>query len=181
MIINNTKIPEVKIITPEVFHDERGYFYESYHKNKFMEMDIPHNFPQDNHVYSKQGVIRGLHYQLKKSQGKLVRAVFGEIIDVAVDIRKGSSNFGDHVSVKLSDENKKMLYIPEGFAHGYSVLSKSCLVNYKCTNTYNAESEYGIIWNDPTLNIDWKIYDPTISSKDNRLPKFDEQKNLPEF
>lgn len=181
MKIISTSLPEVKIIIPKIFEDERGYFFESYQKNKFKEIGLPFYFPQDNQVYSKKNVIRGLHYQLIKPQGKLVRAIYGEILDVAVDVRKNSPNFGDHVSVRLSEKNKKMLYVPEGFAHGYSVLSDECIVSYKCTNVYNLKNEYGIIWNDPDINIIWSIDNPIISSKDIKLPYLNKQNNLPKF
>ena len=181
MKIISTSLPEVKIIIPKIFEDERGYFFESYQKNKFKEIGLPFYFPQDNQVYSKKNVIRGLHYQLIKPQGKLVRAIYGEILDVAVDVRKNSPNFGDHVSVRLSEKNKKMLYVPEGFAHGYSVLSDECIVSYKCTNVYNLKNEYGIIWNDPNINIIWRIDNPIISNKDLKLPYLNKQKNLPKF
>lgn len=181
MKILNTKLPEVKIIIPKIFNDERGYFFESYQENKFKEIGIPFSFPQDNQVFSRKSVIRGLHYQLIKPQGKLVRAIHGEILDVAVDIRKGSPNFGDYISVRLSEKNKKMLYVPEGFAHGYSVLSEECVVSYKCTNIYDLNYEYGIVWNDPNIDISWGIENPIISSKDLQLPNLNKQNKLPKF
>lgn len=176
-----TNLPEVKIIIPKIFNDERGHFFESYQEDKFKEIGIPFYFPQDNHVFSRKNVIRGLHYQLIKPQGKLVRAIHGEILDVAVDIRKGSPNFGDHISVRLSEKNKKMLYVPEGFAHGYSVLSEECIVSYKCTNVYNIKNEHGIIWNDSNLDITWEVDNPIISSKDLHLPDLNTQNKLPKF
>ena len=181
MKIINTNLDEVKIIIPEIYYDERGYFYESYQKNKFKEIGLPFSYPQDNHVYSKKNVIRGLHYQLIKPQGKLVRVIHGEILDVAVDIRKDSPNFGQYVSVKLSRKNKKMLYVPEGFAHGYSVLSEDCIVSYKCTSIYDLKNEYGIIWNDSTLNIAWEIVHPILSEKDSQLPDLNNQNSLPKI
>lgn len=181
MIIEKTTLPEVKVIVPEVFSDERGYFLETYQKNKFIEAKIPHKFHQDNEVKSKKHTIRGLHYQLKNPQGKLVRAVLGEILDVAVDIRSGSPNFGKFVSMILTEKNKKMLFIPEGFAHGYGVLSEESIVVYKCTNVYNVKNEYGIVWNDPNININWGIENPILSYKDKTLPKLIEQKKLPKL
>jgi dTDP-4-dehydrorhamnose 3,5-epimerase len=181
MIIENTSLREVKVITPKVFKDERGYFQETYHKNKFIKNNIPYQFYQDNEVKSKKNTIRGLHYQINNPQGKLVRAVLGEILDVAVDIRVGSPNFGKSVSVILTEKNKKMLYIPEGFAHGYGVLSEESIVIYKCTNVYNVNNEYGIVWNDPNINIDWKIQVPILSARDMNLPKLCEQNFLPEL
>ena len=176
MIIESTILPEVKVIIPEVFSDERGYFLETYQKNKFIENKIPHHFYQDNEVKSKKHTIRGLHYQIKNPQGKIVRAVLGKILDVAVDIRLGSPNFGKSVSIILTEKNKKMLYIPEGFAHGYGVLSEESIVVYKCTNIYDMKNEHGIIWNDPDLNIDWNIegIELVVSEKDSLLRSFQE-------
>ena len=181
MIIESTILPEVKVIIPEVFSDERGYFLETYQKNKFIENKIPHHFYQDNEVKSKKHTIRGLHYQIKNPQGKIVRAVLGKILDVAVDIRLGSPNFGKAVSIILTEKNKKMLYIPEGFAHGYGVLSEESIVVYKCTNIYDMKNEHGIIWNDPNININWEIDNPLLSSKDKLLPKLSEQNILPKL
>ena len=181
MIIESTILPEVKVIIPEVFSDERGYFLETYQKNKFIENKIPHHFYQDNEVKSKKHTIRGLHYQIKNPQGKLVRAVLGKILDVAVDIRLGSPNFGKSVSIILTEKNKKMLYIPEGFAHGYGVLSEESIVVYKCTKIYDMKNEHGIIWNDPNININWGIDNPLLSSKDKLLPKLSEQNILPKL
>ena len=181
MIIESTILPEVKVITPEVFSDERGYFLEIYQKNKFIENKIPHHFYQDNEVKSKKHTIRGLHYQIKNPQGKIVRAVLGKILDVAVDIRLGSPNFGKAVSIILTEKNKKMLYIPEGFAHGYGVLSEESIVVYKCTRIYDMKNEHGIIWNDPSININWEIDNPLLSSKDKLLPKLSEQNILPKL
>ncbi|MDC0630490.1 dTDP-4-dehydrorhamnose 3,5-epimerase [Candidatus Marinimicrobia bacterium] len=181
MIIESTILPEVKVIIPEVFSDERGYFLETYQKNKFIENKIPHHFYQDNEVKSKKHTIRGLHYQIKNPQGKIVRAVLGKILDVAVDIRLGSPNFGKAVSIILTEKNKKMLYIPEGFAHGYGVLSEESIVVYKCTNIYDMKNEQGIIWNDPNININWEIDNPLLSSKDKLLPKLSEQNILPKL
>jgi len=181
MIVKDTTLPEVKILIPEIHNDERGYFLESFNSTEFQNKNIPINFLQDNEVKSKKNSIRGLHYQLKKPQGKLVRAVFGNILDVAVDIRKGSPNFGKYVIEELSEKNKKMLYVPEGFAHGYCVLSKESVVIYKCTNIWNPDDEQGILWNDITIGIKWGINKPILSTKDLVLPTLAEQQLLPTF
>ena len=148
MIVKNTSLDGVKIITPTVFEDERGYFFESYKTPIFKNNELPINFVQDNEVKSTKGVLRGLHYQFNRPQGKLVRVVSGSILDVAVDIRKGSPTFGQSEIVQLTVENRKMLYIPEGFAHGYLVTSSESIVIYKCTDIYDPNDQYGIIWND---------------------------------
>jgi len=181
MIIKNTSLDGVKIISPHVFEDGRGYFFESYNKSSFEENGIPFEFVQDNEVKSTKGVLRGLHYQLKSPQGKLVRVVFGEIIDVAVDIREGSPTFGMSEMVKLSAENNKMLYIPEGFAHGYLVTSENSIVIYKCTNLYDPDDEYGIIWNDKKIGLTWDFDSPVISKRDMKLPTLEQQQLLPKY
>ncbi len=165
------KIPDVLLIEPKVFKDERGYFMETYKFTEFEKFGIK-NFVQENQSFSVKGVIRGLHYQKNPyAQGKLVRVIKGEIFDVAVDIRKGSSTYGKYVSEILSDENKYMVYIPEGFAHGFCVLSNEAIVNYLTTAEYNKECDRGIIWNDEDIGIDWPIKNPIISEKDKRHPK----------
>jgi len=165
------EIPEVILIEPEVFSDERGFFMETYKYSEFASFGISERFVQDNHSRSVKGVLRGLHYQNPpKAQGKLVRVVVGEIFDVAVDIRKGSPTYGKWVGVKLSAENKRMLYIPPGFAHGFCVLSDVAEVVYKVTEEYAPESEAGIIWNDPEVGIDWPIENPMLSAKDANWP-----------
>ncbi len=175
----NTNIESVKIIKPEIHSDARGYFFESFKSTLFYNNQIPNTFTQDNEVRSKRSVLRGLHYQLKKPQGKLVRVIFGSVLDVAVDIRRGSPTFGHHVSVRLTDENKKIFYIPPGFAHGYLVMSNDSIVVYKCTNDYDPKDEYGIRWDDGDINIKWKIDNPIVSSKDENLPLLKNQKLLP--
>lgn len=164
-----TKIDGVIIIEPKVFEDSRGYFYESYNEKEFKENGIDARFVQDNQSLSSYGVIRGLHFQKEPfAQAKLVRVLFGKVLDVAVDLRKGSPTFGQHVSVELSDENKRQFFIPRGFAHGFSVLSEKAVFAYKCDNLYNKESEGGLLYNDPDLGIDWKV-DPKrvcVSDKD---------------
>ena len=163
------------IIEPTVFEDVRGYFYEAYNEKLFKENGIALNFIQDNQSKSSYGVIRGLHYQLNPyAQAKLVRVLHGKILDVVVDIRKDSPTYGKHFSVELSAENKKQLFLPAGFAHGFSVLSETAIVLYKCNAFYNKQSEGGIRYNDEELNIDWKIdkEKAVVSSKDAELPSF---------
>ncbi|MBT5758338.1 MAG: dTDP-4-dehydrorhamnose 3,5-epimerase [Candidatus Marinimicrobia bacterium] len=181
MIVENTSLEGVKIITPRVFEDDRGYFFESYKTPIFEQNGLPTNFVQDNEAKSTLGVLRGLHYQLKHPQGKLVRLVSGSILDVAVDIRIGSPTFGESEIVHLTVENRKMLYIPEGFAHGYLVTSTEAIVTYKCTAVYDPNDQYGIIWNDETIGLNWKNDTPLLSEKDLILPKLSEQKNLPNY
>jgi len=165
------EIPAVVLIEPKVFEDGRGFFMETYKKPDFVTAGIKANFVQDNHSCSAKGILRGLHYQNPPfAQGKLVRAVRGEIFDVAVDIRKGSPTWGKWVGVILSEENKNILYVPAGLAHGFCVLSEIAEVIYKTTNVYSAESEAGIIWNDEDLNIEWPVKEPILSEKDEKLP-----------
>lgn len=163
------------IVEPKVFEDSRGYFFESYNQQQFQQYGIPANFVQDNQSKSSYGVIRGLHYQkAPHAQAKLVRVLEGTILDVAVDIRKNSPTYGQHFDIELSAENKKQLFIPEGFAHGFSVLSETAVVMYKCNTFYNKESEGGIRYNDPELAIDWKVdlSKAVVSEKDQALPDF---------
>ena len=181
MIVKNTSLDGVKIITPTVFEDERGYFFESYKTPIFKNNELPINFVQDNEVKSTKGVLRGLHYQFNRPQGKLVRVVSGSILDVAVDIRKGSPTFGQSEIVQLTVENRKMLYIPEGFAHGYLVTSSESIVIYKCTDIYDPNDQYGIIWNDETIGLDWGYKSPILSEKDIILPTLNEQNFLPKY
>jgi len=168
-------LPGLVLIKPKVFEDERGFFMETYKKSDFETFGIRSHFVQDNHSKSKQGVLRGLHFQKKPfEQAKLIRCVKGEIFDVVVDLRRDSPTFGKHFSIKLSDENKLMLYIPRGFAHGFQVLSKEAEVIYKVDNKYAPSHESGIIWNDPMLRIDWPIKNPILSEKDKNWPTFQE-------
>jgi dTDP-4-dehydrorhamnose 3,5-epimerase len=170
-VFKSLEIPEVVLIEPKVFKDERGFFMETYKMPDFTAAGIKANFVQDNHSRSSKGILRGLHYQNPPfAQGKLVRAVRGEIFDVAVDIRKGSPTWGKWVGVILSEENKNMLYVPNTFAHGFCVISEIAEVIYKTTNVYSAEAEAGIIWNDEDLNIEWPIKEPILSEKDKKLP-----------
>lgn len=175
MIIEKTTINDLLIINPSIFKDERGYFFEAYNKSKFKENGINYNFIQDNQSFSKRGVIRGLHLQINPfAQAKLVRVLEGEILDVAVDLRKKSPTFGQHFSVILSAENKKQLMIPHGFAHGFSVLSQTASVLYKVDQVYDKESERGIRYDDPILAIDWQVNpdEVIVSEKDLVLPGF---------
>ncbi len=168
MKVIDTNIPEVKIIEPKVFGDERGFFLETYSEeryNRLLGLDL--HFVQDNHSRSTRGVLRGLHFQQKNPQGKLVRVVRGEVFDVAIDIRQGSPTFGQYASVVLSEENKKQFWVPEGFAHGFLVLSDSADFEYKCTNYYDPSSEACLLWNDPELGIKWPVeVEPLLSEKD---------------
>lgn len=164
-----TRIPDVLRVEPKVFLDKRGFFLESYQKEKFSEGGIPFEFVQDNHSSSQKGTLRGLHYQVTHTQGKLVRAVIGEIFDVAVDLRKNSPNFGEWVGAVLSAENKAQLWVPPGFAHGFYTLSDRADVIYKATDYYDPAGERCIRWNDPDLAINWPIpegSEPLVSSKD---------------
>ena len=165
----------LKIFEPRVFADSRGYFFESFNKIAFHEAGIDTEFVQDNESRSQRGVLRGLHYQLNPmAQAKLIRVVEGEVLDVVVDIRVGSPTYGKHFSLLVSAENKKQLFIPHGFAHGFVVLSESCIFQYKCDNYYSKESEGGIHFNDPALNIEWggDLNNVLVSDKDKVLPLF---------
>jgi dTDP-4-dehydrorhamnose 3,5-epimerase len=164
-----TAIPDLFTIEPKVFGDERGFFYESFNQRRFTELTgVTDSFVQDNHSKSARNVLRGLHYQIRQPQGKLVRVIAGEVLDIAVDIRKSSPNFGNWVGVNLSAENKKMLWIPKGFAHGFVVLSDSAEFLYKTTDYWAPEHERSIVWNDPDLAIDWQLNGatPLLSAKD---------------
>jgi len=168
MNIVQTAIPDLLIIEPKVFGDDRGFFYESYNRRKFTELTgLDVDFVQDNHSRSAKGVLRGLHYQIQHAQGKLVRAVQGAVLDVAVDIRKSSPTFGRHVAVELSAENKRMFWIPPGFAHGFVVTSDTAEFLYKTTDYWYPEHERSILWSDPALSIDWQLQsEPALSGKD---------------
>lgn len=169
MKVTPTAIPDVLILEPKVFGDERGFFMETWQRKKFAEAGIDTDFVQDNHSRSVKGTLRGLHYQLKQPQGKLVRVTVGEVFDVAVDIRRGSPTFGQWVGDYLSADNKRMLWIPPGFAHGFYVTSDVAEFQYKCTDYYSPEYERCIQWNDPAIGIDWPLKDgeePLLSAKD---------------
>lgn len=167
MNVLKTKIPDVVILEPKVFGDDRGFFLESYNQQVFRDLGIDRNFVQDNHSRSSRGVLRGLHYQLQQPQGKLIRVVAGAIWDCAVDIRRSSATFGQWVGVELSAENKRIFWIPEGFAHGFVGLSESADVLYKASDFYSPAHEHSLLWSDPDLNIVWPLVDePIISAKD---------------
>ena len=175
MNILDTEIPEVKIVEPKVFGDARGYFFESWNEVKYREAGIDCKWVQDNESRSRFGVLRGLHYQAAPyTQAKLVRVILGSVLDVAVDIRKGSPTFGKHVAVELSAENKRQLFVPRGFAHGFVVLSDDVIFAYKCDNFYMPSHERGIAFNDPALGIDWRIKGEKflLSEKDMKNPLF---------
>lgn len=175
MNITKTGIEGLLIIEPTVFSDDRGYFLESYNKLRYKEAGLNFEFVQDNISKSKKGTVRGLHYQIGEfSQGKLCQVIIGEVLDVAVDIRFGSPTFGKHVSVILSEKNKKQFWLPPGFAHGFSVLSEEAIFSYKCTQAYDKNSERGILYSDHDLSIDWKVNNPIVSDKDKAAIKFNE-------
>lgn len=173
MQVIKTAIEGVVEVIPDVFGDERGYFFESYNRQKFLAVGITEEFLQDNQSFSIKGVLRGLHFQKEPyAQGKLVRVISGKVLDVAVDIRKNSPTYGQHVSVVLDAKKNNMLYIPPGMAHGFATL-EDAIFSYKCTNVYHKTSEGGILWNDPALKIDWQLENPIVSEKDQILPTFD--------
>jgi len=175
MEITKTSLEGLLVIKPDLFPDERGYFYESFNTRKFQEINIETNFVQDNVSKSFKGTVRGLHYQVgDKAQGKLCHVLFGKVLDVAVDLRLNSPTFGKHFSVELSEENHLQLWIPVGFAHGFSVLSDMVIFQYKCTNFYSKENERAILFRDPILNIDWKVANPIVSAKDLKASPFRE-------
>ena len=182
-MITPTRIPEVLLIEPQIFRDHRGRFVQSYHLGYYLEHGITERFVQDNISHSRRHVLRGLHYQLGRPQGKLVTAVAGEIFDVAVDIRRGSPTFGRWVGTTLSAENCRQVYIPEGFAHGLCVLSESATVYYKCTDYYAPAEEHGIRWDDPALAIAWPISAPILSDRDRSAPSLSAMspEDLPRF
>jgi dTDP-4-dehydrorhamnose 3,5-epimerase len=170
MKITPTSLSDVLIIEPKVFNDPRGFFMETYHQRRYADCGIDVVFVQDNMSFSVKETLRGLHYQHPHAQAKLVQVIQGEIFDVALDIRRGSPTFGQWTGVYLSGENGRQLLIPEGFAHGFFVLSETAYVFYKCTNFYAPDAEGGILWSDPDLGIDWPVEDPLISSKDSQFP-----------
>jgi len=174
--ISETKLPGILIFEPAVFSDDRGFFLETWSRQRYYDAGIMAAFVQDNVSVSKKGTLRGLHYQHPHGQGKLVQVLSGRVMDVAVDIRRGSPTFGQSVSVTLSDSNHKQVYIPPGFAHGFCVISDTAIFSYKCTNYYNASAEGGVIWNDPDLGIDWPIDNPFLSTKDAGYSRL---KNIP--
>jgi len=166
MQIKPTPLDGMLILEPQIFEDERGYFMETHHNQRFQSADIDCTFVQDNLSFSKKNVLRGLHFQKTKPQAKLIQAVSGGIFDVGVDLRKGSPTFGKWFGVVLSEENKRQFFVPEGFAHGFCVLSQSAHVAYKCSDFYDPQDEGGLHWSDPDIAIDWPLKDPIISAKD---------------
>ncbi len=175
MKFTTTKLPDVILIEPAVFGDHRGFFQETWQRQLFADNGIDHDFVQDNHSKSTHGILRGLHYQIEKSQGKLVRVVEGAVFDVAVDMREDSSTFGQWVGYELSAENHLMMWVPPGFAHGFYVMSDTAEFVYKCTDYYAPEHERSLRWDDPSLNIDWHLVDakePVLSEKDALAPLF---------
>lgn len=180
-VLNDETLPEIFIIEPDVYKDDRGYFHETFQRERFLQYDIAAAFVQDNVSVSRKNVIRGLHYQLKRPQGKMVYVVQGEVRDFAVDIRQDSPTFGVWTQITLSSENHRMVYIPEGFAHAYCALSDIAHVIYKCTDYYSPLDEYGVVWNDSTLNITWPVKNPIVSRKDAALPSLNDipKENLP--
>ncbi|MGN7830507.1 dTDP-4-dehydrorhamnose 3,5-epimerase [Pseudoxanthomonas sp. 22568] len=183
MKIVETPLPGCVVIEPTVFGDDRGFFYEAWNAERFGKHGLPARFVQSNISSSSRGVLRGLHYQWPNPQGKLVSVLEGEVYDVAVDIRRGSPHFGRWTAVMLSAENKREFWIPEGFAHGFAVLSERAIFSYLCTATYDKASDAGIRWDDASIGIDWPIHDPVLSDKDARMPFLDEMKpeQLPPF
>ncbi len=171
---SETELHGVCILRPQVFSDPRGWFCETYHAAKFAALGIRDQFVQDNHSYSTRHTLRGLHYQVSHPQSKLCRVIRGEVLDVAVDVRRGSPTFGKWVSTVLSAENKQQIYIPVGFAHGFLVLSEEAEFLYKCSDIYDPAGEAGVHWADPDLAIDWGIADPLVSDKDSRYPRLAE-------
>jgi dTDP-4-dehydrorhamnose 3,5-epimerase len=185
----DTSLPGVCFIEPSVFEDERGFFFESYHEIKFTDLGISNRFVQDNHARSVRNTLRGLHYQIQNPQAKLCRVVQGEVLDVVVDVRRGSPDFGKWESGVLSALNRRQMYIPPGFAHGYLVLSETAEFLYKCSDFYHPEYERGVLWNDPEIGITWGVESPILSDKDRRnpllsgvpireLPDYNELRNL---
>ena len=176
-----TAIPGVIVVEPDVHQDNRGFFLETYHAEKYRAGGISEVFVQDNQSRSAGGAIRGLHLQLRHPQAKLIRVIEGEIFDVAVDVRRGSPTFGTWVGVTLSADNFKQCYIPQGFAHGFAVVSAMAQVEYKCTDIYDAKSEIGIAWDDPAIGITWPVSDPVLSDRDKNHPRLADIADLPAF
>ena len=170
MKVISTPLEGVVIVEPDVFGDDRGFFMETWHAHRYHAHGLPEVFVQDNVSFSQKGVLRGLHFQNPSPQGKLVTVLQGEVFDVAVDIRRGSVTFGKWVGEVISSENKRQLYVPEGFAHGFLVLSDQALVNYKCTTFYDKQADAGIRWDDPDIGIEWPVDEPVLSAKDASAP-----------
>jgi dTDP-4-dehydrorhamnose 3,5-epimerase len=180
MKIESRHLGEIVVLVPDVFEDERGFFMEAFRSDRFKELGLPHEFPQDNHSRSVRGVIRGLHFQWDPPMGKLMRVTYGRAFLVAVDIRRGSPTLGKWFGIEVSAENKRQVWAPAGFARGFCVLSDHADVQYKCTAIYNRDGEGGIVWNDPEIGIAWPISDPILSLKDRKAPSFKEWLKLPQ-
>ena len=183
MEVVDLAIPDVKLIKPRAFPDERGFFLQGYHEQQYREAGIEMSFVQDNHSRSSRGVLRGLHYQLEHAQDKLITVVRGKIYDVVVDIRRGSPTFGKWVGEILSDENHHQMYVPKGFAHGFCVMSEEVDLLYKCSDFYAPGDEYGILWADPEIGVEWPSMEMLLSEKDQKLPLLSDvaQSNLPGY
>ena len=182
MKIIETPLPGVLVIEPRVFRDDRGFFLESFNAERFADHDLPTLFRQDNHSHSLKGVLRGLHYQLRRPQGKLVSVISGRVFDVAVDIRRGSPTFGQWYGEVLDADHPRYLWIPPGFAHGFCTLTDSADFVYKCTDVYVGDDDRGVLWSDPAIGIDWPISNPLLSDKDKRMPLLSTATNdLPEY
>jgi dTDP-4-dehydrorhamnose 3,5-epimerase len=164
--VQETNLPGVLVATPRVFGDERGFFLQTFQLRQYEQLGIRGPFVQDNHSRSSRGVLRGLHYQLRHPQGKLISVIRGEILDVAVDIRRGSPSFGEWTGVRLSEQNHRQIFVPPGFAHGFCVLSETADIVYKCTEYYTPGDEYGVLWSDPALQVEWDVENPILSEKD---------------
>ena len=172
MNVSSTKLPGILVVEPKIFGDNRGFFFESYNQRDMIAAGIDHQWVQDNHSKSAKGTLRGLHYQVNRGQDKLVRVAIGEVFDVVVDVRRDSPTFGQWEGFILSAENRKMLYVPKGFAHGFCVLSETAEFLYKCSDYWSPQNERGIAWNDPQLGIDWPVADPILSERDTKHPTF---------
>ena len=182
MKVSDTSLPGVRLIEPRVFRDRRGFFLESFNADRFAEHDLPVLFRQDNHSHSVKGVLRGLHYQLRHPQGKLVSVLQGQVFDVAVDIRRGSPTFGRWFGTVLSADTPRSIWIPPGFAHGFCTLSDTADFVYKCTEVYAADDDRGVLWSDAAIGIEWPLTAPTISDKDRTLPPLSlDRTDLPEY
>lgn len=181
MNVIKTDLPEVLIIEPKLFGDQRGFFLETYQFERYAQSGVAQPFVQDNLSRSRHGVLRGLHLQNPGTQGKLVSALRGRVLDVAVDVRIGSPNFGRHVAVELSEDNRRQLWVPRGFAHGFAVLSETADFFYKCDALYSPKDEISVRWNDPAIGIDWGLADPSLSPKDADAPLLADVKNLPRY
>ncbi|HEX8824025.1 MAG TPA: dTDP-4-dehydrorhamnose 3,5-epimerase [Archangium sp.] len=181
MKISETELPGVLLLEPKRFGDDRGFFMELFHAKRYADAGLPGPFVQDNFSRSAKGILRGLHFQQPQAQGKLVQVFAGAVYDVAVDIRRGSPTFGKWVGVELSADNRRQLWVPAGFAHGFCVLSESADFHYKCTDFYSPATEHGIAWNDPDLGIPWPVKSPLLSPKDSAAPRLKDAPVLPDY